>query len=177
MNIEETEKEVYVHKLGCSRVIPIGDYFSLLQSEYISYAFRRKTYKREEDIKKFREICEKKKEKIDSFSAKNCLPSIFNGDKVYLQKYLDKFLNEWGMPNFMYRDEYKKIVYSFWDVKYWLQKGTEVKFKTNDSIEFGVVVKIQDDTLIVRDSNGTQYHVEVKNTARILTDDFLDLNK
>lgn len=162
--------------LTVSRQIPVFDYFSLLQSEYICYMFRFKTYNRKEDKVKFRDIMNMKRKKIESMSLKNSLPNIFNGDKAYYQKYLNKFItSDFGIPNYLTRDEYKGKVYGHFDKIHWLSPNTQVKFKSQDEILFGYVVKVYDDTVVVRDVNGTKFHVMISDCGRILTDKFLEL--
>ena len=166
------------HPLVKSRDIPISSYYELLQIEFISYKIREKIYKRAEDKKKFSDIANMKKKKIDSFAMKNCLPSIFNGDPVYLQKYLDKFFGDnYGLPNFQYHDSWKVGVYGRYDPIYYFSKGTEVKFKTEGEIIIGTIIKYYEGICEIKDCNGTKYEVEIANISRLLTDDFLNLSK
>ena len=78
-----------------SRDISVGDFYSLLQLEYISYKVREFLYERPEDKKKFKDISDKKKDNIESISFRRCIPSLFNNEAMKL-RYIDKFINEWG---------------------------------------------------------------------------------
>jgi hypothetical protein len=170
MSLEENEE----HKLIKSREIPIFDYYSLLQVEWISYKVRELIYTRPEDKKKFNDISNMKRVKIESMMTKNCLPSIFNGDSVYLQKYFDKFFRSFGLPNFQVRDEYKKLIYNRYDALYWFSKRTEVKFKIEEEVEFGTITRYYEGICDIRDSNGTKYSIMCENVGRILTNGFLE---
>lgn len=161
-----------------SRELPIQDYYTLLQIEYLNYFCRYKIYKREEDIKKFNDICLKKREKIESISRKNCTPSIFSDEKCK-QKYIQKFLNEWGMPNFYYRDEYQEKIKGHWDKVYFFFRGEPVKVNMGESIIEGTVKFLDYKTniaiIIGEGENGKYQHKShIDNILRILPDDFFD---
>jgi hypothetical protein len=119
-----------------TRVIPIGDFYTRLQLEYICYKFREFIYQRPFDKKKFADICIKKKEKIDQISLENCLPSIFNnaGQK---ETYLRRFFKIEGLPAFCYRDDYQARVKGHWDVFYYFIMGSSVRYRDNGDIVIG----------------------------------------
>lgn len=122
------------------RDIPITDFYTNLQLEYLSYYMRGKVYKRSEDLKKFADICEKKREKIEGLSRKNCLPNIFNNE-LYRERYINLFIGEFGLPQFQYRDDYQRKVKGMWDKKYYFDEGVNVKVNINDLVDVGVIVK------------------------------------
>ena len=99
-----------------SRDLPLNELYTCLQLEYLSYFMRAKTYCKE-FAENYRKVCLVKHEKIDKISSKNNLPSIFN-DCHAKQRYLDKFLNEQGIPNFTYKDEEIREKMSCWDRHY-----------------------------------------------------------
>ena len=119
-----------------TRIIPIGDFYTNLQLEYLCYKFRFFIYQRAFDKKKFADICSKKKEKIDQIALENCLPSIFNNPDQQ-QRYLQKFLGPAGMPNFRYRDDYQSRVKGYWDAWYYFIGGSSVRFTKDNEIEIG----------------------------------------
>jgi hypothetical protein len=162
-----------------SREIPVLDYFSLLQLEYISYAFRFKIYIRPEDKKKFSDILRMKKEKIKTFSTRNCLPDIFNGDPVYLKKYMGKFFKtEFGLPNFQNRDDHKAEIYGRYDPYYYFAKGTQVKVRLpNGSVECGMITNYFEGEVKVTygDIDKKRICTKIENVSRILTEAFLTI--
>lgn len=126
-------------ELKKNRDIPLTDFYTNLQLEYLSYYMRGKIYKRQEDLKKFSDICEKKREKIEGLSRKNCLPSIFN-NKTYRERYLNLFIGEFGLPQFQYRDDYQRKIKGMWDKKYYFNEGTNVKVNVDGVVDVGVVI-------------------------------------
>lgn len=126
-------------ELKKDRDIPITDFYTNLQLEYLSYYMRSKIYKRPEDIKKFIDICVKKRRKIEGLSRKNCLPNIFNNE-LYKERYINLFIGEFGLPQFQYRDDYQRKVKGMWDRKYYFYEGTNVKVNIDGVIDVGVVL-------------------------------------
>ena len=179
MTIEDTVKPEVNPHLKKSREIPVLDYFSLLQLEYISYAFRHKIYTRPQDKKKFADILRKKKEKNKTFSTRNCLPDIFNGDPAYLKKYMDKFFKtEFGLPNFQNRDPHKEEIYGRYDPYYYFAKGTMVRIRLNDgSVETGIVTNYYEGEIKVTYGTAPKHRITTTadKLARILTDAFLTI--
>lgn len=111
-----------------SRSIPLMDYYEILQMEYLSYYFRNLDYERVEDKVKYSDFCKKKKESIEKLSFRNCFPSIFS-DENTKEKYLKKFFNQFGIPNFTYRDDHQKEHLGFWDRVYYFKPQTEVIYR------------------------------------------------
>jgi len=109
-----------------SRDIPITEYYTNLQLEWISYKVRELIYDREIDRKRFHDICEMKKEKIEKFAFRNCCNSIFSSDNMK-EKYVKKFLgNGYGLPNFQYRDDRQRKVNGHWDKVHYFKSGIKV---------------------------------------------------
>ena len=123
-------------KLPKTRVIPIGDFYTRLQLEYLCYKFRYFLYQRQFDKKKFADICQKKREKIDQIALENRLPSIFN-DAGQRDRYLLKFFGQQGVPAFCYRDEYQSKVKGYWDIYYYFMEGSSVRFTDCDEVCLG----------------------------------------
>ena len=114
-----------------SRSISLMDYYEILQLEFLSYYFRYMFYEREVDKDKYRDFCKKKRESIEKLSLRNCFGNIFT-DEATKEKYLKKFLNEKGMPNFTYRDEHQKKHLGYWDKVYMFRSGSLVIFEGSD---------------------------------------------
>jgi len=110
-----------------SREIPVGELFSNLQLEWISYYLRQNIYNRESDKKMFSDICIKKRERIEMFERRNCMPSIFT-NKGKFKKYLyEKFLNPNGLPNFQYTPKTEKL-FTLWDSIHYFSVGSLIDF-------------------------------------------------
>ena len=123
-------------QLPRTRVIPISDFFTRLQLEFLSYRFRSLIYQRAFDKKKFLDICVQKKCKISQIALENCLPTIFNNQEQQ-KKYLQKFFGETGLPVFCYRDLYQENVKGYWDCYYYFIVGSSVRLINNNEIEIG----------------------------------------
>jgi len=108
-----------------SRDLPLVDFYTILQQEYISYAIRSKIYAPQYAIK-YLSFCQHKKEKIEKIAIKNALPSIFSSTKTK-EKYFSHFFNDKGLPNFQYRDEKSVKMMGYWDKVYWFSQGTSIK--------------------------------------------------
>jgi hypothetical protein len=128
-----------IQKLPKTRIIPISDFYTRLQLEYLSYKFRSMIYHRPFDKKKFEEICNKKKEKINQIALENSLPSIFNNVEQQ-KKYLFRFFGKGGIPAFCYRDDYQTSVKGHWDLFYYFIPGASVKLQLHEDIEIGRIV-------------------------------------
>lgn len=155
-----------------SRDLPLSDLYSCLQLEFLSYFMRGKTYCKE-FAENYRKVCIVKKEKIDKISSKNNLPSIFN-DQHAKQRYLDKFLNPQGIPNFTYKDEDIREKMSCWDRHYFFQKGCSVKFIDGEDVLIGQVIHNDKNSSIVciMDENKVERELHYNNISRLFPDDY-----
>jgi hypothetical protein len=155
-----------------SRDIPLSELYSNLQLEFISYFMRAKTYRKEFAIN-YKKVCDVKREKIENISSKNNLPSIFN-DSHAKQRYLDKFFNESGIPNFIYKDDLIKAKMGCWDKYYFFQKGCSVKFKDGCEVLIGQINHNDKNSCIVEitDENKAIRELHYNNICRIFSEDF-----
>lgn len=157
-----------------SRDISLTELYSNLQTEFLSYYLRKKLY-----CKNFSEnysiVCDQKKEKIEKISAKNNLPSIFNDGSVK-ERFLSKFLNETGAPNFSYKDEDIKKKMSRWDKWYYFTKGTSVKFVNDGKTILGVIVANDKDSQIVtiKDEFNEEVDLHYSSITRLFPQDFFN---
>lgn len=157
-----------------SRDISVGDLYTNLQLEYISYKVRELIYIRVEDKKKFGDICGKKREKIEAISTKNCLPTIFNNINSQ-NKYLKSFFKEWNLPNFQYRDDYKKKVYGWWDPIYYFKDKVDIKFNNGNDIILGSIVKYDAyRELVSIKIEGRLIETEPQFVSRIFSEEFFN---
>lgn len=162
-------------QLPKNRIIPISSFYSLLQLEYISYRFRALIYQRAFDCKKFQDICLKKKEKIDQIALENCLPSIFSNTGQQ-KKYLEKFFNECGPPNFLYRDDYQKQVKGYWDLYYYFIVGSSVRFTESEGVEIGRIesCSLKEKRLVIRTEDSKKFDKKFSEVIRIFPSDFYE---
>ena len=133
--------EIKRGQLKKDRDIPFSDWLQIMQLEYISYRLRAKLYRHHKDIKKFNDIAEKKKPTILKVTEDNHLPSIFDSLEIR-EHLLSKFFNEYGLPNFRYRDEYQRnhpTGRNRWDRCYYFSPGTSVKVITDNGIVTGII--------------------------------------
>ena len=157
-----------------SRDLPLSELYSNLQLEYLSYYVRSKTYCKE-FVDNYSKICCSKRDKIEKISSKNNLPSIFNDDHAK-QRYIDKFLNEQGIPNFTYKDDEIKDRMSCWDRYYFFQKGCSVKFKDGVDVLLGKVINNDKNSSIVYiiDENKTERELHYNNVSRLFPESFFN---
>lgn len=159
-----------------SRNIPLTEYYSVLQIEWLSYHIRRKLY-RKDFIESYNRICSGKKDKIDGISKKNCLPSIFT-DKVYRDKYISQLIPDFGIPNFQYKDKETEAKMKRWDIFYYFSKGTSVKFLEGDNLMMGTVNKNDRNSEVLEiycfETNSCHY-IHYSKVSRIFSEDFFNI--
>lgn len=110
-----------------SRIIPIYEYFEVLQMEWICADLRLKIYKRIKDKNYYKKVCDGKKIKIESIATKNSLPTIFNDEDLYLEL-KKRIYRDISFPNFIYFNNQDKILQGHWDLYYYFYPGSEVRF-------------------------------------------------
>lgn len=108
-----------------SRHITSEQWYSNLQLEYMSYYVRQCLFERDVDEKRFKDICDGKKEKIVTYAENKRIESIFSCPNV-LKYYSDIFYNSTGMPDFQYTPKNEKSL-SFWDSFYFFREGSVVE--------------------------------------------------
>ena len=158
-----------------SRSIPLMEYYEILQLEFLSYYFRYLYYERNIDREKYLDFCKKKKESIDKLALRNCFTSLFSNEQS-LHKYLDKFLNETGMPNLTYRDEHQKKHLGYWDKFYFMKPGTIVEYKGE---EYEIVANLckfgeEYDFVVIQDDFEKTYKVSY-DEIKVVENKFLNI--
>lgn len=124
-----------------SRQLSFIEFFKNLQREYIIAELRYKIYPKakDKDYYKNREMAGKKAT-IENISIRNNLKSIFSDDNLYRQ-YHNEMINEWGLPNFLYRDAADRERRRHQDIINYFYKGSVVSVLNADgSIDRGIIV-------------------------------------
>lgn len=163
---------VEIKKSESSRDIPLTQLYSQLQLEYLSYFLRSKIYCKD-FAENYKKVCDQKKVKIEKISSPNALPSIFNNQDIK-ERYINEFLNPFGIPSFTYKDEAIEQKMSCWDRWYFFCKGTSVKVLIDDKIILGVV-NFNDKTnniLVIEDEFKIKHTVHYNNVTRIFPEGF-----
>lgn len=158
-----------------SRSIPLQEYISRLQLEYLSYFIRSKIFEQPFN-EKYSEFCKKKKETIEGFSLKNGRPCIFNDDNIR-NKYIKEFFGDgFGLPLFQYRDEYQKQNIGFYDKKYYFPEGIIVMYNNEEyTIHKNICRRseeFEDSILIKKDEKSPWIKVPIK---LVMRKDYLNL--
>jgi len=156
-----------------SRNIPLTDYYSILQIEWLSYHIRRKLY-RKDFADNYNKICEGKKIKIEGISKKNCLPSIFT-DQTHLSRYIGQLIPEFGIPNFQYKDKETEAKMKKWDIFYYFSKGSSVKFICEDRFLIGVINKNDRNSEVLDiycPETKENHFIHYSKVSRIFSEDF-----
>jgi hypothetical protein len=156
-----------------SRNIPLQEYISVLQFEYLSYKVRSKIFE-QPYCDKYKEFCKKKKETIESFSLKMGRPCIFNNENVF-QKYVDEFFRDgFGLPDFKYRDGYQEEQTSTFDAKYYFSEGVTVMYQGQEYFVSRNLCKrgIQEKKISIQQKGKPWKIVDIKEVMRV---DYLKL--
>lgn len=156
-----------------SRNLPLIEFYSILQQEYISYFVRSKIYPAEY-AKKYVNYCACKKEKIEKIGTKNQLPSIFNVGSLRDQ-YIENFLSAYGLPNFEYRDDNSRRIMGKYDKEYWFGAGTSIKIKTAEGVIITIVTKnLSAVNKVVAEVNGEMKQFDYAYITRIISDGLIN---
>ena len=119
-----------------SRDQELYEYFITLQKEYIVAEIRKKIYPDIKGKKKSIEIMEGKRIKICDIAAKNSLKTIFPELVMGNASLYDEDLRfnlyrevygDFGLPNFIYRDEVQEQKLAWKDRKYYFMIGAEIR--------------------------------------------------
>lgn len=127
-----------------TRDLSILEFLKALQIEYINAELRRKIYPKVKDKSFYKRTLERKKEKILDISNRNKLPNIFNDDQIKKDFY-EMIYIEWGIPNFLYKDELHHTEFRRWDVINYFLPESEVRIKREGGeISVGTIVDSSD---------------------------------
>jgi len=131
-------------------------YLKQLQLEYIVAELRSCVYNSTSDKKYYRRVMSWKKKKIKDLEIRNSLPCIFTEpNKFYYKEGLRKQLygqiyNEYGLPNFIYRDQKSKEQFEIQDITYYYSIGHKVQvIIDSDVIREGRIIGLKIDEKLV----------------------------
>jgi len=158
-----------------TRDLHIYDFLEMLQVEYVSAELRAKIYPNIKDKAYYRDrVMYFKKQKIEDICERNPgLPNIFNNDGERRRIY-DMIYNDWGMPNFHYKDQDHKDQFEDQDFDNYFMKDCTVRIRTDEKEEKALVGYLMD---VNRDKNIAYVKIKgkketkpvsLKNIARIL---------
>lgn len=170
-----------------SRNISINQLFEILQQEYIVCEIRSKIYpvtvttkekivdgnlvssQIVEHQKYWKDLMQKKKQKILDISQRNHLFSIFD-DKRVKSDFDKKIIPEMGYPNFIYKDDRQRLLQEKWDRHNYYSPKSEVKvYDQEGKIVIGYIETVDFAKGIVRiniDSLIKEFNIET--VTRIL---------
>lgn len=94
------------------------DFYQSLQKEFVVAELRSKIYFKSKDKKYYKRVMEGKKETITQISERNHLPNIFSNKETH-QGIYEEVHNEWGPPNFTYRDK---------KTKQWMERADKLSY-------------------------------------------------
>lgn len=150
------------------------DFYQILQKEYICYSIRSMIYPEEYAIK-YRNYCTGKREKIEKIAIRNCSMSIFKSEE-YRKKYFSQVINQFGLPNFEYRDEKSKSIMGFWDRVYWFQVGVKVEDNKGSKYEIVRNLPIECKVVVKQEGKRGTTTFSYSDVSRCSTEEFLKIN-
>lgn len=117
-----------------TRDLPLLDFFSQLQLEYVVAGLRYRIYKREKDKAFWKDrVMVGKRQKIEDISERNPnLMTIFNSQSE-MQRFKDMVYKPWGLPDFYYRDKEQRAELEIKDILNYFAHNQEFLVKTDVS--------------------------------------------
>lgn len=143
----------------------IFEFYETLQMEYLICELRRKIYPKDKDKSYYTKTGNHKEEKIRDISERNQLPSIFNNNGTRAEISARVF-NEFGLPNFMYKNKDEADELKPKDIFYYYNEGVEVKVKTDEGMKIGTISSGVDAEWKVID--GSKYKQLVINSSDVI---------
>jgi hypothetical protein len=114
-----------------SRNLSVAQLFDILQEEFIVCELRVKIYPLEKHKDYWRDLMQKKKDKIIDIARKNALFSIFDDIRIK-SDYESKIILEIGFPRFIYKDDAQRLLQEKWDVHNYYLPKSEVRVYDQD---------------------------------------------
>jgi len=143
-------------------------YFESIQIEYVCAELRTKIYPKTKDREYWKRVMLGKKQKIEDFSERNLLPSIFSdsSQKDFIE---DKVYNKHlTTPSFIYRDDEQQQQQEHFDLVYYYMKGVDVRVDIDDEYFVGVVSSYRSFSQTIEvEINGEKKTVPTKSVVRI----------
>jgi hypothetical protein len=148
-----------------TRDLPLYEYFTKLQEEYICAELRHKIYPRVKDKQYYSKVKEGKRKTIEDISFRNGLPSIFNSESQ--KQKVHSIIYKQGYPNFIYRDDKEKQSLSFNDKRNYYSVGND--FKINNNLRVGVLKQIDlEKEICILDIDNELCQYNISQITRIL---------
>lgn len=126
-----------------SRNLSVNQLFEILQEEYIVCELRFKIYPILIHKNYWKDLMEKKKEKIIDIARRNNLFSIFDDKRVKLD-FEKKIIPEIGFPKFIYKDDTQRLLQEKWDRHNYYLPKSEVKVYDDEGIIFIGIIETVD---------------------------------
>jgi hypothetical protein len=169
MDFQNASAETTQQKSQKSRHLSILDFFENLQVEYIVADLRHKIYPKLKDKAYWNRVKDGKKATIEKLAEKNSLPSIFT-DEAMLRTFEKKVYRDVSYPLFTYRDENHKLEQEFYDLKYYYNKGSDVRVDVDGDVLIGKISEeyIPFGTKLSVTINGAINKYSIKVVTRIL---------
>lgn len=144
-----------------SRKLNVKELFHILQLEYINCLIRLKIYYRPKDIAFWEKTALHKKSIIQDIALKNNFYSIFDDEKI-MEDYKKKVIREFGIPDFIYKNEDHKSEQEYWDYVNFFSIDSEVEYEGQKyQIE---KFNFEDKTVFLKQLNKNIHITSVKST-------------
>lgn len=124
-----------------TRNLTVVQLFEILQKEYIVCELRALIYPHEKHKQYWRDLMQKKKEKIIDIAQRNSLFSIFDDKRVKVD-YDKKIIPESGFPNFIYKDDTQRFLQEKWDIHNYYLPGEKVKICDEQYTTEGIIKSV-----------------------------------
>lgn len=123
-----------------SRSLSPYQFFEIVQIEYICAILRARIYKSKKDKEFWNKVATGKKVKIEEIAHRNSLPTIFT-DSDLNETLSKRVYIEQGSPCFVYRNEEHKLEQQYYDLYYYYNEGSEVRFLLDTEMVVGSIVE------------------------------------
>ena len=151
-----------------SRHLTTYEFFEVIQIEYLCAQLRARIYPKPHDKTFWNRVAEGKKQTIESIASRNRLPSIFT-DSDQESALSRRVYRENTYPIFTYRDEQARLNQEYFDLLYYYDVNTDVRFVFDGEQLIGKVKNYKPfDKNIVVDVEGKEYQVPISIVSRIL---------
>ena len=131
-----------------TRHLSTYSYLQALQLEYIVAELRRKIYVKKKDKDFYNRVLIGKEKKIKDICLRNSLPSIFSSDDEKAN-YYSQIYNEFGYPDFCYRNDEQVQEYKAKDFYYYYYKDSDFKVNEEGVVKIGSLVQVDEENGIV----------------------------
>lgn len=131
----------------------VAEHLDSLQSEYIVAQIRSKIYSLPKDKKYYERVMLHKKDKIEAIASINNLPTIFTDNSI-LVSFNSKVIPQWGIPNFIYKNEAEYIELRDQDIKNYFPNKSNVNIRISETDSIAGII-IDNSNLLPLDDHST----------------------